>query len=88
MMVPKSLPNLIFEKLNVGIVFDEGGSFHSACWATWVENLLKSIESARRFRALQFDLVKAGLKAEGKVISTNMAFLKAGTPSPTKNEFR
>jgi aminoacylase len=50
---------------------------------TAMENLLKSIESVRRFRASQFDLVKSGLKAEGEVISVNMAFLKAGTPSPT-----
>ncbi|XP_026394771.1 aminoacylase-1-like [Papaver somniferum] len=48
-----------------------------------MENLLKSIESVRRFRASQFDMVKAGLKAEGEVISVNMAFLQAGTPSPT-----
>ncbi|XP_044489582.1 aminoacylase-1 isoform X2 [Mangifera indica] len=48
-----------------------------------MENLFKSIESVRRFRASQFDLVKAGLKGEGEVISVNMAFLKAGTPSPT-----
>uniref|UniRef100_A0A2P2M3F5 Aminoacylase-1 n=1 Tax=Rhizophora mucronata TaxID=61149 RepID=A0A2P2M3F5_RHIMU len=48
-----------------------------------MENLLKSIESIRRFRASQFDLVKSGLKAEGEVISVNMVFLKAGTPSPT-----
>ncbi|KAG4136592.1 hypothetical protein ERO13_D07G015900v2, partial [Gossypium hirsutum] len=48
-----------------------------------IENLFKSIESIRRFRASQFDLVKAGLKGEGEVISVNMAFLKAGTPSPT-----
>lgn len=48
-----------------------------------MENLLKSIESVRRFRASQFDLLKAGLKAEGEVISVNMVFLKAGTPSPT-----
>nr|POF21663.1 aminoacylase-1 [Quercus suber] len=48
-----------------------------------MENLFKSIESVRRFRASQFDLVKAGLKAEGEVVSINMAFLKAGTPSPT-----
>lgn len=48
-----------------------------------MENLLKSIESIRRFRAAQFDLVKSGSKAEGEVISVNMAFLKAGTPSPT-----
>ncbi|KAJ6309479.1 hypothetical protein OIU77_015276 [Salix suchowensis] len=45
-----------------------------------MENLLKSIESVRRFRASQFDMVKAGLKAEGEVISVNMVFLKAGTP--------
>ncbi|PRQ25218.1 putative N-acyl-aliphatic-L-amino acid amidohydrolase [Rosa chinensis] len=50
---------------------------------TAMENILKSIESVRRFRASQFDLVKAGLKAEGEVVSVNMAFLKAGTPSPT-----
>lgn len=50
---------------------------------TAMENLLKSIESVRRFRASQFDLLKAGLKAEGEVISVNMVFLKAGTPSPT-----
>ncbi|KAI3980270.1 hypothetical protein MKX01_028278 [Papaver californicum] len=48
-----------------------------------MENLLKSIEIVRRFRASQFDLVKAGLKAEGEVISVNMAFLKTGTPTPT-----
>ncbi|CAK9136715.1 unnamed protein product [Ilex paraguariensis] len=50
---------------------------------TAMENLLKSIESVRRFRAAQFDLVKAGMKSEGEVISVNMVFLKAGTPSPT-----
>ncbi|KAK7308341.1 hypothetical protein VNO77_41943 [Canavalia gladiata] len=48
-----------------------------------MENLLKSIESVRRFRASQFDLIKAGLKAEGDAVSVNMVFLKAGTPSPT-----
>ncbi|KAI3409136.1 N-acyl-L-amino-acid amidohydrolase [Psidium guajava] len=50
---------------------------------TAMENLLKSIESVRRFRASQFDMVKAGLKAEGEVISVNIVSLKAGTPSPT-----
>ncbi|BBH09912.1 Peptidase M20/M25/M40 family protein [Prunus dulcis] len=50
---------------------------------TATENLFKSIESVRRFRASQFDLVKAGLKAEGEVVSVNMVFLKAGTPTPT-----
>ncbi|KAJ0013950.1 hypothetical protein Pint_21281 [Pistacia integerrima] len=48
-----------------------------------MENLYKSIESVRRFRASQFDLVKAGLKGEGEVISVNIVYLKAGTPSPT-----
>ncbi|OMP11368.1 Peptidase M20 [Corchorus olitorius] len=51
-----------------------------------MENLLKSIEIVRRFRASQFDLLKAGLRAEGEVTSVNMAFLKAGTPSPTPSE--
>ncbi|PIA46593.1 hypothetical protein AQUCO_01500256v1 [Aquilegia coerulea] len=100
-----------FEKLNVGIVLDEGLAspnenyrlFYAERCPWWLvikatgapghgsklydnsamENLLKSIESVRRFRASQFDLVKAGLKAQGEVISVNMAFLKAGTPSPT-----
>lgn len=48
-----------------------------------MENLFKSIESIRRFRSSQFDLIKAGFKAEGDVVSVNMVFLKAGTPSPT-----
>lgn len=48
-----------------------------------MENLMKSIESVRRFRDSQFDLVKSGLKADSEVISVNMVFLKAGTPSPT-----
>ncbi|KAK4340532.1 hypothetical protein RND71_041994 [Anisodus tanguticus] len=50
---------------------------------TAMENLLRSIETIRRFRAAQFDPVKAGLKAEGEVISVNMVFLKSGTPSPS-----
>ncbi|KAG2239500.1 hypothetical protein Bca52824_091746 [Brassica carinata] len=53
-----------------------------------IENLLKSIESIRRFRASQFDLLKAGGIAEGHVVSVNMAFLKAGTPSPTLRQFK
>lgn len=52
-----------------------------------MENLLKSIEIIRRYRASQFDLIKAGLKADGEVISINMAFLKAGTPSPTVSQY-
>ncbi|XP_010690576.1 uncharacterized protein LOC104904089 isoform X2 [Beta vulgaris subsp. vulgaris] len=50
---------------------------------TAMENVLKSIESIRIFRDSQFDLVKAGLKAEGDVVSVNMVFLKAGTQTPT-----
>ncbi|PKI66514.1 hypothetical protein CRG98_013078 [Punica granatum] len=34
-------------------------------------------------KATGFDMVKAGLRAEGEVISVNMAFLKTGTPSLT-----
>lgn len=101
----------IFQKLNVGIVLDEGlaspndhyRAFYAERSPWWLvikavgapghgsklydnsamENLLKSIESITRFRASQFDLVKAGFKAEGDVVSVNMVFLKAGTPSPT-----
>lgn len=50
---------------------------------TALENLFKSIETVRRFRASQFDLIKSGLKTEGDVVSVNMVFLKSGTPSPT-----
>ncbi|WOL19501.1 hypothetical protein Cni_G28299 [Canna indica] len=48
-----------------------------------MENVMKSVESMRRFRAAQFDLVKTGVKAEGEVVSVNLVYLKAGTPSPT-----
>lgn len=48
-----------------------------------MENLLKSVEVIRRFRTAQFDLVKAGAKAEGDVVSINFVYLKAGTPTPT-----
>ncbi|XP_057819102.2 uncharacterized protein LOC131032182 isoform X2 [Cryptomeria japonica] len=48
-----------------------------------MENLLKSVETIMKFRAAQFDLVKAGLAAEGEVISVNPVFMKAGTPTPT-----
>ncbi|KAF7810550.1 aminoacylase-1 isoform X2 [Senna tora] len=101
----------VFEKLNVGVVLDEGlaspdenyRAFYAERTPWWLiikatgapghgaklydntamENLLKSIESIRRFRASQFDMIKAGLKVDGEVVSVNMAFLKAGTPSPT-----
>ncbi|KAJ4963001.1 hypothetical protein NE237_022940 [Protea cynaroides] len=100
-----------FEKMNVGILLDEGLASPNENYSVFLaerspwwlvikatgspghgaklydnsamENLLKSIDIVRRFRAAQFDMVKAGLKAEGEVISVNMAFLKAGTPSPT-----
>lgn len=48
-----------------------------------MENLMKSVETIRRFRAAQFDMLKSGEKAEGEVVSVNFAFLKAGTPTPT-----
>jgi len=44
---------------------------------------LKSIESISRYRASQFDMVKAGLAAEGDMTSVNPVFMKAGTPTPT-----
>ncbi|WRX15132.1 Peptidase M20 - like 1 [Theobroma cacao] len=69
----------VIKDLNVDVVLDEAKLYDNSA----MENLFKSIESIRRFRASQFDLVKAGLKAEGEVISVNMAFLKAGIPSPT-----
>ncbi|KAL2925792.1 Aminoacylase-1 [Bienertia sinuspersici] len=50
---------------------------------TAMENLMKSIDSIRSFRASQFDMVKAGLKTEGDVVLVNMVFLKAGTQTPT-----
>ncbi|EPS64004.1 hypothetical protein M569_10775, partial [Genlisea aurea] len=50
---------------------------------TAMENLLKSLESIRRFRSSQLDLIKNGIKSEGEVISINTVFLKSGTPSPT-----
>ncbi|KAL0344214.1 UNVERIFIED_CONTAM: Aminoacylase-1 [Sesamum angustifolium] len=75
----------IFKNMNVAIILMRGAPGHGAKLYdnTAMENLLKSIESVRRFRAAQFDMVKAGLKAEGEVISVNMVFLEAGTPSPT-----
>lgn len=48
-----------------------------------MENLVKSLEVIRRFRAAQLHLVNAGERAEGEVISVNMVYLKAGTPTPT-----
>lgn len=48
-----------------------------------MENLAKSLEVIRRFRDAQLELVKAGRKAEGEVVSVNLVFLNAGTPSST-----
>lgn len=47
---------------------------------------MKSLESIRRFRASEFDMIKAGLKKEGEVVSVNMVYSKAGTPSPTVSQ--
>lgn len=47
-----------------------------------MENLTKSIESIMRFRASEFDQLKTGLEADGDVVSINMVYLKAGTPTP------
>ncbi|XP_043714364.1 aminoacylase-1-like isoform X2 [Telopea speciosissima] len=100
-----------FQKMNVGILLDEGLAstnenyrvFFAERSPWWLvikatgspghgsklydnsamENLMKSIESVTSFRAAQFDMVQAGLKEAGEVISVTMVFLKAGTPSPT-----
>lgn len=48
-----------------------------------MENLMRSLESVRRFRKSQFDLVKTGERAEGEVVSVNVVYLKGGTPTPT-----
>ncbi|KAJ4828313.1 hypothetical protein Tsubulata_007844, partial [Turnera subulata] len=47
------------------------------------ENLQKSLEAVWRFRASQFNMIKSGNKTDGEVVSVNLAFLKAGTPTPT-----
>ena len=67
------------------VIKAKGAPGHGAklCDNSAMENLLKSIESVRRFRTSQFDMVKAGLRAEGEVVSVNMVFLKAGTQTPT-----
>lgn len=48
-----------------------------------MENLIISMKSIAQFRQAQFNLVKAGLAAEGEVTSVNPVYLKAGTPTPT-----
>lgn len=45
------------------------------------DNLLKSVECFGGLEPLSLR-VKSGSRAEGEVISVNMAFLKAGTPYP------
>jgi aminoacylase len=47
-----------------------------------IENLQRSMEVISRFRAAQFDLLKAGIKVEGEIISINTLFLKAGSATP------
>ncbi|KAL5711149.1 N-acyl-aliphatic-L-amino acid amidohydrolase [Ranunculus cassubicifolius] len=47
------------------------------------ENLMKSMEVMSRYRESQFDLLKAGLAANGEVVSVNPVYVKAGTPTPT-----
>ncbi|KAK7308338.1 hypothetical protein VNO77_41940 [Canavalia gladiata] len=73
----------IFEQMNVGVMLDEGLASPDEHYRVLYGEESLSIESIRRFRASQVDLIKAGLKAEGDVISINTVFLKAGTPSPT-----
>jgi len=48
-----------------------------------IESLVKSMEAISRFRASQFDLLKAGLKPEGGIVTVNPVYLKAGSPSHT-----
>lgn len=48
-----------------------------------IENLMKSLEAIMKFRASQFNLVKAGLAEEGEVTSINAVYLKAGHVTPT-----
>ncbi|KAL9238327.1 hypothetical protein vseg_012762 [Gypsophila vaccaria] len=50
---------------------------------TAMENLMKSIESIRRYRASEFDMVKSGLKTGGEAVSVNLVYVKAGTETPT-----
>ncbi|CAB4266957.1 unnamed protein product [Prunus armeniaca] len=46
-----------------------------------MENLMKSVEVMTRFRAAQFDVVKAGKAAISEVISVNPVYLKSGIAS-------
>jgi amidohydrolase/aminoacylase len=48
-----------------------------------MENLMKSVEVVNKFREVQFDLVKAGLKTNAEVVSVSPVYVKAGIPSPT-----
>ena len=47
-----------------------------------MENLMISMESISKFRQVQFDLIKQEIASAGEVISINLAYLKAGTPTP------
>jgi aminoacylase len=52
-----------------------------------IENLMKSLEAMMKFRAAQFDNVKAGLNEEAEVTSINVAYLKAGQETPTVRSY-
>ncbi|KAE8686826.1 hypothetical protein F3Y22_tig00111027pilonHSYRG00228 [Hibiscus syriacus] len=81
----------IFKDMNVGIVLDEGlpsqnenyrlfyAEKAQCAWRTFSRALKASGGSGLR-SSICLRLV---LKSEGEVVSINMAFLKAGTPSPT-----
>lgn len=47
-------------------------------------NMLRIVIITMEFTTAQFDLVKAKLKTDGKVISIYITSLKSGTPSLTK----
>ncbi|XP_051151035.1 uncharacterized protein LOC127265325 [Andrographis paniculata] len=47
------------------------------------ENLMKSVELIMKFRENNFDVIKAGWAASSEVVSVNLAFFKAGIPSPS-----
>jgi aminoacylase len=85
-----------FQSLNVGVALDEGEPsehseyriFHGERSSWWLviralgEPVQRSMEVISRFRAAQFDLLKAGIKVEGEIISINTLFLKAGSATP------
>ncbi|KAI5435700.1 hypothetical protein KIW84_022213 [Lathyrus oleraceus] len=66
-----------FQDLNVGIMLDERLPSPNDHYRTFYADM------SLWWLKIKFDLIKAGLKADGEVIFINMGFLKAGTPSPT-----